>query len=354
MILTKEVEVKPNGKMIQYYKDLGYNAEYNKPLAVRVEDLQKSSHVKIEILCDMCRENIMIVKYDDYNRRVEESGSYVCKSCSCKKAKLTNLNRYGVENYGQTKECHEKMKKTLQGKYGVEHNSQLLDYKEKVRNTCIERYGESYAQHFTQKAFESFRIKTGYDNPSHSPVVKNKRMQTFINKFGYDNPSKSPEVRKKSVQTLYRNSSQKVSSQQRYISNLYNGILNYPVLYYNVDIYLQNDNLVIEYDGGGHNLNVITGRETQEEHDIKEIIRNNVIKREGYKQMRIISSRDYLPSDEILLQMLSEAKQYFTDYPNHSWIEYNIDSSTVRNAEHKDGIIYDFGELRKIKQSDIA
>lgn len=41
MILTKEVEVKPSGKSIQYYRDLGYNAEYHKPLMVNVEDLPK-------------------------------------------------------------------------------------------------------------------------------------------------------------------------------------------------------------------------------------------------------------------------------------------------------------------------
>ena len=65
--------------------------------------------------------------------------------------------------------------------------------------------------------------------------------------------------------------------------------------------------------------------------------------------MRIISLKDKLPSDEILLQMLSEAKQYFFDYPNHSWIEFNIDTSTVRNAEQKDGVFFDYGKLRKIK-----
>jgi hypothetical protein len=74
-----------------------------------------------------------------------------------------------------------------------------------------------------------------------------------------------------------------------------------------------------------------------------------VIKRAGYKQMRIVSSKDKLPSDEILLQMLSEAKQYFFDYPEHSWIEYNIDTSTVRNAEHKNGVFFDCGKLRNIK-----
>ena len=69
--------------------------------------------------------------------------------------------------------------------------------------------------------------------------------------------------------------------------------------------------------------------------------------------MKIISSKDLLPSDEILLQMLSDAKQYFSDYQNHSWIEFDIDNSVIRNAENKNGVSYDFGKLRKINKSDI-
>ena len=79
----------------------------------------------------------------------------------------------------------------------------------------------------------------------------------------------------------------------------------------------------------------------------------NVIKNEGYKQIKIISLDDKLPSDDILLQMLSDARTYFSQYPNHSWIEFNISTSTVRNAENLNGIPYDFGALRTIKDNDI-
>ena len=90
------------------------------------------------------------------------------------------------------------------------------------------------------------------------------------------------------------------------------------------------------------------GKETQEEFNQKEIIRNNIIKRAGYKQITIISSKDFLPSDKILLKMLEQAKQYFNT-TNHTWVVYDIDTSLVRNAENKEGVFFDFGELRKIK-----
>ena len=38
-----------------------------------------------------------------------------------------------------------------------------------------------------------------------------------------------------------------------------------------------------------------------------------------------------------LLQILEETRQYFSQYPNHSWIEFSIDTSVMRNAEYKDG-----------------
>lgn len=66
--------------------------------------------------------------------------------------------------------------------------------------------------------------------------------------------------------------------------------------------------------------------------------------------IRIISLTDKLPTEEILLQMLADAKQYFKDFPEHSWINFDIDNGIVRNAEHKEGVLYTFGQLRKIKQ----
>ena len=352
-IITKEVEVRPTGKMIQYYKDKGYDAKYNRPLIVSVEDLQDGSDVKIQYLCDYCQNEILNIRYADYTCRTKEINKMACKKCSPQKVKETSLLRYGVDNYAKTKECQEKMETTMENRYGSKRALQNQDFINAFKNTCKERYGEDYSKYFTDKAFESFRDKAGYDFPSQSPNVREKITQSYVEHYGVNNPAKSPEIREKMTQTLYANSSQKASRQQLYVNTLYKGILNFPVKYYNIDIYLPDDNLTIEYDGGFHLGNIVTGRETMEEHIKKEIIRNNIIKREGYKQMRIISDKDLLPSDAILLQMLSEARTYFSTYPNHSWIEYNISTSTLRNAENPNGIFYDFGTLRRIKDSDI-
>lgn len=399
-ILTKEVEIKLWGNNIKYYHSLGYNGKHGDIIVVKTEDLPDGSNVEIQYLCDYCKEEVVNIRYADYTRRTKEVNKISCRNCFTNKMEETTLLRYGASSYAKTEECKEKMKIATELKYGVKHYSQTKEYKDRWHKTCKERYGEDYRQQFITKAFETFREKTGYDYPSQSPEVKEKITQSYIEHYGVSNPQLSlevrertaktnlerygymfpsqspevkdrafqsnldkygckstlqlPEVRKKAVQTLYKNSSQKASKQQRYICDLYNGVLNFPIKYYNVDICLPDDNLVVEYDGGGHSLSVIMGRETVEEHAHKEIVRYNVIKIEGYKQMRIISSKDIIPCDKILLQMLFEAKQYFSEYPNHSWIEYDIDKSIVRNAEYKDGVKYNYGELKRIKDLDLS
>ncbi len=381
-ILTKEVEVIPSGRSLKYYQNLGYDVKCRKPLTVKVEDLSDGSNVKIQYLCDYCNEEVITVVYADYKRRTKEVNKMSCKNCSTKKAEETVMSRYGTVSYANTKEFHEMMKNMMNEKYGVQHYSQTNEYKEKWDNTCKERYGKDYRKQFTNKASETFRSKTGYDYPFQSPEVREKITESYmahygvtnpqlssevreqtertcLERYGYITPLQSEEIKKKIAQTFYENGTVPTSKQQLYLFNLYKSIddsiqINFPISHFNADICFMKEKLDIELDCGGHNLSVKTGQLTQEQFDKNELIRNKIIKNEGYKIIRIKSNRDKLPCDKILLQMLLDAKQYFYNYPNHSWIEFNIDSSIVRNAECKNGILYNYGELRKIKDSDLT
>lgn len=400
MLLTKEVEVKITSNTFKYYKELGYKFEHTGDIiTVKVEDLPKGSNNTVDVLCDYCNENVCHPSYKNYNRSIKKNGKYSCIKCHGKKTKETNLltygvssimhmdsvkekvkitnnRKYGVDNYSQTEECKDKIRKTcierygvesavkneeikskikntMIEKYGVDNYAKTKEYKEKYKNTCMERFGVDYSLKsdvVREKGKKTIIDKYGVEYPMRSEIVKQKLRQTNLEKYGVDNPNKLPEIREKIAKTLYKNSSQKASSQQRHLHNLYGGELNYPISYYNVDICIPKENITIEYNGGGHMLNVITGKETQEEYNQKEIVRNNIIKRAGYKQITIVSSKDYLPSDTVLLQMLDQSKEYFNT-TNHTWVEYNIDTSLMRNAENKEGVFFDFGELRKIKKT---
>lgn len=282
-ILTEEVEIKVNTSNIKHFENLGYQIptraacdrfqkrgiefvyDIGAPMTVKVEDLMKNSSARIDVLCDMCKEKVLTIRYAGYNRAIDTTGSCVCRECSY--------------------------------------------------------------------------IKTH---------------QTTYDRLGYYYASQSPEVKEKINKTLCKYSNQKTSRQQLYLHSLFGGELNYPIKYYSADICFPEEKFEIEVDCGGHDLNVKTGKLTQEEFDKREIIRNDLIKKEGYKQMRIISIKDKLPSDTVLLRMLKESREYFSKYPHHSWIEFNIDNSSVRNAECKNGIAYNYGDLRKIKESEIS
>ena len=295
------------------------------------------------------------------------------------KAKQTVIDRYGVENvlfnddirakrdvvlmekFGtlyplQNEECYEKLKQTNMKRYGVENVSQNTDIRRKIEETCLDRYGFRCSLQndaVKEKAIATNINKYGVESILMLPEFHKHSREVDMERYGVHHHLQNPDILAKQKETFYKNGTCPTSVQQIYICDLYNGDMNYSVEYYNADIYLSDDNLLIEYDGGGHDLCVKLGRLTADEFKRKEIIRSSVIKRAGYNQMRIISTKDLLPPDDILLQMLDDTRSYFKTYPNHSWIEYDIDNGNVRNAENKDGEPYDFGELRRISKGDV-
>ena len=243
------------------------------------------------------------------------------------------MDKFGVESPLQNKEIMEKTRATNLRRYGYVSPSQVHQFKEKAKQTALDNFGVCY--------------------PSKTEEIKEKIRETNLLKYGVPYTQQSPEIRAKANETLCKNGNQKTSRQQLFLHTLYGGELNFFIKYYATDICFPEEKIIIEYDGGGHDLRVTLGRLTKEEFDQKEIVRNNILKREGYKRINIVSKSDFLPSDTILLQMLSDARNYFQT-TSHTWMSYDIDKSLLFNAENKDGIPYDFGQLRKIKESDLV
>lgn len=269
------------------------------------------------------------------------------------KRKQTFIERFGAENPLLNKEIRAKANQTIIERYGVENVSQNKDIQYKREQTFIEHYGVIAPLQNKQCLEKMIHTNMGRYGVPYIPQLeetKQKVKQTNLKKYGYESLMQSPEFFKK---WFAKNGSDfvKSSKQQRYLCGLYNGVLNHPFKCFALDIFLPDDNLDVEFDGSGHRMSIALGNISEEDFEKKELYRNVAIKKQGYKQMRIISTKDLLPSDEILLQMLGEARNYFFQYPNHSWIEFNIDTSTVRNAEHKDGIYYNYKELHAIKEA---
>lgn len=85
MILENDVLVKVNKKTLEYYRKFGYEGKSGDNLLVKVEDLPKSSNVKLTKICDCCGNTVGVISYYSIsNARIKGDGKDRCKSCAMK------------------------------------------------------------------------------------------------------------------------------------------------------------------------------------------------------------------------------------------------------------------------------
>ena len=360
-LLTKTVKMKPSGKSISYYKNLGYDARWHEELEVKVEDLPANSNVLVDVQCDNpdCG-HIHDIHYSKYTKNQRgNNGLYYCEDCWNQRLQNTLQNKYGVTNISYLPEIHQKKIETSMKKYGVPFPNMSEEFRELCADKREELYGYREIR-ISQEAIERRKQacieRYGCENPLQNQGIKEKTRKTNKERYGFEYISQVPQIQDKARRTMYKNGLVPTSTQQQSIYNIFeeqydNVLLNYPIgKKYSGDIVI--DNIDFEVDYGGHNLSVKRGNMTQEEFDQKQLIRDKIVKAEGYKIIRLIADKERrIPSDSKLLEILELSKQYFNEYPNHSWIEWHLDDGFYRNTEHKDGIPYDFGELHKIKKA---
>lgn len=361
MVLTKTVKMKPSGKSISYYKNKGYNAVWHQELEVNVSDLSDNSGIIIEAQCDYenckCIEKI---RYSKYTKNLKENnGFFYCKNCWSKRLPLKIQELYGVDNISKLENIKDKKCQTLLKNYGAKYPLQSPEIRERIRNTCNQKYGTTNIAELD--AVKEKRKKTNFEKYGHeeiarSPVIRAKAKQTNMERYGYEYISQVPDIAKRIKETFYKNQTVATSTQQKYIYQLYGGELNGVVSHYNCDIVFRDEKLIFEYDGGGHLLGVKIGTNSIEESRQRELIRDKLIKSEGYRIVRIISRKDYLPSDTTLLQMLQYARDFFAQNPKRTWLSFDIDNSCIYNAYHKETDVdniqyYNYGKLHKLNRN---
>jgi hypothetical protein len=293
MLISKEVEVRLFGRIIKYYKNLGYDIPMYQSkdgmrikngtiLKVKIEDVSQDSHVMVLIKCDYCTKQYL-TRYDGYNKRKENDIALDCCD-ECKSIKNTELNmlRYGVENQFQRQEIKDKIANIILDKYGVTH------------------------------------------------------------------PMKVPEIQQKAMQNMSDKNGIECSTQQKYLHNLLGGKLNFvdsSTKGFAIDIAFPDQKIALEYAGSGHALQVKFKNMTESEFKRKEIIRYLILKQNGWKQIHINSKYDYLPVDDVIISEIKNAIEWFkSDETGH--YHYNIDV-----GKPKDTFMY--GKLRKVKQIDV-
>lgn len=344
MLITKEVEVLLSSNTIKHYEDLGYDilrslgnqgklvVKRGTKIMVKVEDLMPRSGAIVEVLCDYCLEKgvktSLKLFYREYRQRKIDSviEKDCCKSCLGKKNKESNFINYGVESTTLLIEVQEKRKLTNINKYGVDSPMKSKETQEKLKKTMLEKYGVEYVMQ--------------------SKEIRESIIQTNLDKYGVKNVMQDEEIKQRQMASMYKQGNIKSSKQQRYIRDLLGGELN---LYVNkkcfVDIGFTEDKIYIEVDCSGHRLGIIHGQISEHDFEEREKGRSYGLIKSGWREIRIISLKDFLPSDEILLGMLECAKGLFGEDSFHR-VVFDIDNNNVTTSKWNRE--YQYGDLRKV------
>lgn len=133
------------------------------------------------------------------------SGCFSSNDDVKKKRKITNIQKYGVENAGAAAENIEKRKQTCIKRYGVNNPMANDEIRAKQKQTNLERYGvenAACAPEIIQRREDTNLDRYGVRNAGCADVFIEKRKQTCIKRYGVDNPFKLPEVQEKADATM--------------------------------------------------------------------------------------------------------------------------------------------------------
>ena len=204
----------------------------------------------------------------------------------------------------------------------------------KIFKKAWRRYLETKDKCCCEECKEIKMMETSLEKYGNVCSLRNQKVQEKskaknMKNLGVQYPFQNKKILMKCHETLYKNGNNiaATSKQQLYINNLYNGTLNYPVDMYFADILLTN-NLVVEYDGGGHALNVKYHTLSEREFNDRELYRESVFIDNGYKILRIICDNDKLPSDDILLK-IKEMAEHLLNGNIYNVMTYNTQTQEI-------------------------
>ena len=379
-VLHKILKYKTVSNKIKFWKNNNYNVlKENDGYYVYVDqyelcNLFPHSQIKVAYQCNNCGGQFsrVIAKLNKHNNR-----DYIlCNKCrlayykshheeATAKRKRTNLARYGVENvfsaphirykieqnnlkkYGKkcifaVKEFQDKIKQTNLAKYGYENPMQNKEIQEKAHLTNLKKYGNKYTYNvpeIREKIHQTNLQRYGYEVAVNNPTVRKKINTTFKERYNVQNLGEF-----RYFQRQKDNHEIPISSQQYHLHKILGGILNYQFGKYSLDIAFPDEQIAVEYDGGGHDLSVILGYTTHNEFIHKEIKREYWLISKGWKLIKIISPHDKLLEDNEFIKLVQLSKDYLQN-TRHHWINLLIEEDKIECMVSTEKISDILGEL---------
>lgn len=144
------------------------------------------------------------------------------------KIKLTNLERYGVENPFQSEEKKQKIKNTLIERYGVEHPMKSQKIKNKLQQTNLEKYGNICSLHYKdieKKVKQTNLERYGVENAGGSKESIKKIQKTNLERYGVTSYTQSKEYKERYYNEILPK--HKETCINKYSSNNYSSSIDY-------------------------------------------------------------------------------------------------------------------------------
>ena len=355
LILPQTVKVRTSKRTCKYYREKGYTfKKWGDIIEVNVLDLSKRSHEMVKVVCDVCgKESEMwyrtVIKCNEENKLI----TCTSNSCANKKREDTCTKKYSVKNVIQSQEVKNKMEDTNLERYGAKSPFGSKEIQDKAKITCKERYGAEYAaqnKEIQDKMKDTRKERYGYEYMFQSQETQDKIKVILKEKYGVENPMQCDEIKNKILETFQFNGTGPCSRAQKYIHFLIGGALNKRICNSLVDICFEEEKTAIEYDGGGHFLGeliVNKDRSISKEALLKEKNREDSIVNKGYKVIRFIATKDRIPSDEVILNLIEEFKN--SDF---KVVRIDFEEGTIEK-DYNEKTRYDFGKLRRITKEDL-
>ena len=272
------------------------------------------------------------------------------------KSKQTWQKNYGegIINPGQAQVVKNKIKDTWKNNYGEDITCpfQVESVKEKSKQTMLNNYGVEYAmqnKEIQNKSKITCLLHWGVNNPFQSEEVKEKIKNTNLERHGVEHAMQNEEIKNKAFDSFQFHGTGPCSRAQKYIQILTNGTLNKHICGSLVDVYIEKENIVIEHDGAGHFLtDIFNGNKTPTKESLSyEKEREDKIINNGYRMIRFIATKDRIPSDEVILNLIEGFKN--SDF---KVVRINFEEGTI-DRDYEEKWYCNFGKLRKITKEDL-
>lgn len=225
----------------------------------RLETLQRiRKDVFNKPLCPTCGKPVQWV-----GKQSKMFTKYCSNSCSANNKETVQTRKNTLKEKWGTENCYDSdlYKKMMKEKYGVEYAWQREDIKEKRKNTLIQRYGTDIVQNI--------------------PEVREKSKKTMNAHYGYDYYFQTPENRKLIIDSALANgygTSKKEQIVQGFLDELnikYKDHYTSDVFPYNVDFYLEDFDLYLEYHGSQYHHGKAFLNTKEDIEEANELIKKN-------------------------------------------------------------------------------